>query len=589
MNIRNFCIIAHIDHGKSTLADRLLEITGTVEARQMKTQLLDQMDLERERGITIKLQPVTMNYKGYQLNLIDTPGHVDFTYEVSRSLAAVEAAILLVDSTQGIEAQTIANLYLALEQNLTIIPVINKIDLPASQVEQTAAAIRQLLGSDEKPIAVSAKTGANVEEILKAVIERVPEPKIHADNKLSSLIFDSVFDEFVGVVAYIRVFGGEIKPGDQIICSATRTKATVLEVGKFSPARYKKDKLVAGEIGYVVTGMKDLRALAVGDTITLEKDEADRLPGYRKVNPMVFASIFPKDGDDFEQLRSALEKLRLNDSALIYEPEVSQALGFGFRCGFLGLLHVDIVRERLSREYNLELVLTPPSVAYKVNLTNGTQITISGPRELPDPSSIKSVEEPYVALDVVTPATNVGAIMTLSQDHRGVYKTTEYLDGGRVILKYDMPLSMILTEFYDKLKSASAGFASMNYEIKDYREADVVKMEILVADEEVEALASIAYRDQAMQVGRQITAKLKDVLPRQQFVIKIQARVGGKIVASEHLSALRKDVTAKLYGGDVTRKRKLLEKQKKGKKKMASMGSVDIPADAFWAVLKRDR
>lgn len=589
MNIRNFCIIAHIDHGKSTLADRLLEITGTVDSRQMKAQLLDQMDLEREKGITIKLQPVTMNYKGYQLNLIDTPGHVDFTYEVSRSLAAVEAAILLVDSTQGIEAQTIANLYLALEQNLTIIPVINKIDLPASQVEQTATAIKQLLGSDERPIPVSAKTGVNVEEILKAVIDRVPEPKKYDDERLRALIFDSVFDEYVGVVAYLRVFTGEIKPGDQIICSATKTKATVLEVGKFSPNRTKKEKLLAGEIGYVITGTKDLRALAVGDTITLEKNPSERLPGYKKVNPMVFASIFPKDGDAFEQLRSALEKLQLNDSALISEPEVSQALGFGFRCGFLGLLHVDIVRERLSREYNLELVLTPPSVAYKVTLTNGEQITISGPRELPDVANIKLVEEPYVSLDVVTPAENVGAIMTLSQDHRGIYKTTEYLDGGRVILKYDMPLAMILTDFYDKIKSASAGFASMNYEIKDYRQADVVKMDILVAEEEVEALALITYRDQAYQVGRQVVTKLKDVLPRQQFVIKIQARVGGKVIASEHLSALRKDVTAKLYGGDVTRKRKLLEKQKKGKKKMASMGSVDIPADAFWAVLRRDR
>lgn len=588
MKTRNFCIIAHIDHGKSTLADRLLEITKTVDPRQMKSQLLDQMDLEREKGITIKLQPVTMNYEGYQLNLIDTPGHVDFTYEVSRSLAAVEAAILLVDSTQGIEAQTIANLFLALEQNLVIIPVINKIDLPASQVEQTVTAIKQLLGSDEKPIPVSAKTGQNVEEILRAVIERVPEPKVNSENKLSALIFDSVYDEYVGVVAYIRIFGGQIKPGDQIICGATKTKATVLEVGKFSPKRNKKDKLEAGEIGYVITGTKDLRSMAVGDTITLESDPGQTLPGYRQVNPMVFASIFPKDGDAFEQLRSALEKLRLNDSALIYEPEVSPALGFGFRCGFLGLLHVDIVRERLSREYDLDLVLTPPSVAYNITLTNEDKKTISSPRELPDPSVIKLVEEPYVILDIVTPTANIGSIMSLSQDHRGIYKTTEYLEGDRVILKYEMPLAMILTDFYDKLKSVSAGFASMNYEIIDYRPADVVKMDILVAEEEVESLSLITYRDQIFQIGRQIVAKLKDVLPKQQFVIKIQARAGGKIIASERISALRKDVTAKLYGGDVTRKRKLLEKQKKGKKKMAGMGKVDIPADAFWAILKRD-
>lgn len=588
MKIRNFCIIAHIDHGKSTLADRLLEITKTVDPRQMKSQLLDQMDLEREKGITIKLQPVTMNYNGYQLNLIDTPGHVDFTYEVSRSLAAVEAAILLVDSTQGIEAQTIANLFLALEQNLTIIPVINKIDLPASQVDLTVTAIKQLLGSDEKPIPVSAKTGENVEEILKAVIERVPEPKVNSDNKLSALIFDSVYDEFVGVISYIRIFGGQIKPGDQIICGATKTRATVLEVGKFSPKRNKKDKLEVGEIGYVITGTKDLRAMAVGDTITLEKDPGQTLPGYRQVNPMVFASIFPKDGDVFEQLRSALEKLRLNDSALVYEPEVSPALGFGFRCGFLGLLHVDIVRERLSREYDLDLVLTPPSVAYNITLTNNEQKTISSPRELPDSSVLRLVEEPYVILDVVTPSANIGAIMSLAQDHRGIYKTTEYLEGDRVILKYEMPLSMILTDFYDKLKSVSAGFASMNYEVIDYRPADVVKMDILVAEDEVESLSLITYRDQIFQIGRQIVGKLKDVLPKQQFVIKIQARVGGKIIASERISALRKDVTAKLYGGDVTRKRKLLEKQKKGKKKMAGMGRVDIPADAFWAILKRD-
>jgi GTP-binding protein LepA len=589
MKIRNFCIIAHIDHGKSTLADRFLEITKTVSQRLMKNQILDQMDLERERGITIKLQPVTMNYNGYQLNLIDTPGHVDFTYEVSRSLAAVEAAILLVDASQGIEAQTIANLYLAVEQNLIIIPVINKIDLPAAQISATEQAIKQLLGNNEPVICVSAKTGLNVEEILKAVINRVPEPRLSHDNNLSCLIFDSFYDEFVGVVAYIRLFSGTLKAGDKIVCVASKTHATVLEVGKFTPARKKIDKLQAGEIGYVITGTKDLRTMAVGDTITSASQPGQSLSGYKKVVPMVYASIFPKDGDAFVQLRSALEKLSLNDSALVFEPEVSQALGFGFRCGFLGLLHVDIIKERLSREYNLELILTPPLVAYKIRLTNEENATINSPRELPSPEQVKEILEPYVILDIVAPASSVGSIISLAQDHRGLYKTTEYLSSDRVILKYEIPLAMILTDFYDKLKSASAGFASMNYEVLDYRPADVVKMDILVAEEEIESLSLIVYRDQAFTVGRQITAKLKTVLPRQQFVVKIQARVGNKIIASEHLSALRKDVTAKLYGGDVTRKRKLLEKQKKGKKKMAGRGRVDIPTDAFWAVLRRDK
>ncbi|KKT92552.1 MAG: Elongation factor 4 [Parcubacteria group bacterium GW2011_GWF2_45_11] len=586
--IRNFCIIAHIDHGKSTLADRFLEITKTVEKRNMKDQLLDRMDLERERGITIKLQPVRMDYQGYILNLIDTPGHVDFTYEVSRSLAAVEAAILLVDATQGVEAQTVANLYLALEQNLTIIPVINKIDLPAAHPQQVKKEIVNLLGcAEEEIIEVSAKTGQNVEKVLQAVIKQTPQPSGEVAGKVQALIFDSTFDEYKGVVTYVRLKNGQLHPGDRISFIGTQAASEVLEVGYFKPDYQKSAALVAGEIGYIVTGLKDLEKARVGDTITLVKDPGQSLGGYKVVKPMVYAGIFCQEGDEYPRLRDGIEKLKLNDSALFFEPENSPALGFGFRCGFLGLLHLEIVQERLRREYGLDLVITTPSVAYKVTKSTGEEITIHSPQELPDQNYISAIMEPYMIIDIITPKDYIGEIMTLIQEKRGEYKNTEYLDENRVILHYHIPLASILVDFYDSLKSLSSGYASLNYEFLEYRPADVVRMDILVSDELVEALATIVYEDSAHQVGKKIVNALKNVLPKQQFVLKIQAAVGGKIIAAERISALRKDVTAKLYGGDVTRKRKLLEKQKKGKKRMLKSGKVDIPQEAYMAVLKR--
>jgi len=586
--IRNFCIIAHIDHGKSTLADRFLEVTGTIDARKMTNQLLDRMDLERERGITIKLQPVRMDYKGYILNLIDTPGHVDFTYEVSRSLAAVESAILLVDATQGIEAQTVANLYLAMEQNLEIIPVINKIDLPAARPDVVKKEIAGLLGcSPESILEVSAKTGKNVAAVLDAIIERTAPPTVDKDDKVSALIFDSEFNEYKGVVAYIRLMSGSLTAGDKVLFLATNTISEVLEVGYFKPDYQKTTTLFSGEIGYLVTGMKDLSKVRVGDTVTLEKNPAKSLHGYKVVKPMVFAGIFCQEGDDYQKLREAIEKLKLNDSSLSYELENSSALGFGFRCGFLGLLHLEIFQERLRREYNLDLVITTPSVAYQVIDKNGKLTLIHSPQELPDPSQIQEILEPYVKIDVVTPKEYIGSLMKLVQEKRGEYQNTEYLDEERVILHYHIPLSAILVDFYDGLKSASSGYASLNYEFLEYRPADVVRLDILVAEDMVESLSSIVYRDAAFIAGKRIVTALKDVIDKQQFVIKIQAAVGGKIVASERISAVRKDVTAKLYGGDVTRKRKLLEKQKKGKKKMMATGKVKIPQSAFLAILKR--
>ncbi len=591
--IRNFCIIAHIDHGKSTLADRMLEITGTVEKRKMKEQILDQMDLERERGITIKLQPVCMEYNGYKLNLIDTPGHVDFGYEVSRSLAAVEGAVILVDATQGIQAQTLANLYLALEQNLFIIPVINKIDLPAAQVDQTKKEIVKLLGCQTADIICSsAKTGQGVEEILELIVKKIPAP-VQKENisHLKALIFDSNYDEYRGVVAYIRVFNGSIKKGEKIALVATGAKSEALDVGVFKPEYKSTGELSTGEIGYLITGFKEVGECRVGDTITLDKfsKEVKPLKGYAEVKPMVFAGIFPHEGNEFEELREAISKLKLNDASLSYEPEQSEALGFGFRCGFLGLLHLEIFQERLRREYGLDLIVTVPSVAYQVLKKNKEEIIIRSPQKLPDVTEIEKIEEPWVKLDIITPKDYLGAVMSLVQDRRGIYKNTEFLDEHRAILHYEIPMVAILTDFYDKIKSVSSGYASINYEYYDYRPADVIKLDILVAEDIVEALATIVYRNEAFRRGKEIVKTLKDTLPKQMFVLKLQAAIGGKIIAAERLSAMRKDVTAKLYGGDVSRKRKLLEKQKKGKKKMmaAGKGSVDIPADTFIKILKK--
>ncbi|MDD5290502.1 MAG: translation elongation factor 4 [Patescibacteria group bacterium] len=607
-NIRNFCIIAHIDHGKSTLADRMLEITGTIEKRKMKEQFLDRMDIERERGITIKLQPVTMEYNGYVLNLIDTPGHVDFSYEVSRSLAAVEGAVLLVDATQGIQAQTLANLFLAMEQDLAIIPVVNKIDLPAADIGKTKGEIIKLIGCNEKEIILaSGKTGQGVEEILEAVVKHVPAPgtspltpplirggeqKGRGIEILRALIFDSNYDEYRGVVAHVRVMDGEIKKGDKIYLMATKARSEALDIGIFKPEYKSTGKLEAGEIGYIVTGFKNVSECRVGDTVSnLKSVESglEPLHGYKEVKPMVFAGVFPREGSDFQDLREAMEKLKLNDAALTYEPESSEALGFGFRCGFLGLLHLEIFQERLRREYNLALIVTLPSVAYKVHKTNGEEIIIRTPQKLPDQAEIKQVEEPWVSLDIVTPKDYIGAVMELAQDKRGAYKNTEYLEKDTVILHYEIPMAAILTDFYDKIKSISSGYASINYDYLDYRPADVVKMDILVAEDIVEALSMIVYRDEAFREGKKIVETLKETLPKQMFVLKMQAAIGGKVIAAERLSAMRKDVTAKLYGGDVSRKRKLLEKQKKGKKKMmaAGKGSVEIPPEAFVKILKR--
>ena len=591
-NIRNFCIIAHIDHGKSTLADRLLELTGTIEPRKMTNQILDRLDLERERGITIKLTPVRLKYRGYELNLIDTPGHVDFSYEVSRSLAAVEGAILLVDATQGIQAQTLANLYLAIEQNLVIIPVVNKIDLPAAEVEKTKGEIVKLLGcSSEEIICISAKTGEGVIEILDRIIKVVPAPAGEESKPLRALIFDSNYDKYRGVVAYIRVFDGVIHQGEKIKLLATGAVSEALEVGFFDPNYHKSRELQAGEIGYVVTNFHEVSECRVGDTLTLEKEAQKIIPlkGYTEVKPMVFAGVFPKEGDAFENLREAMGRLKLNDAALVYEPEQSQALGYGFRCGFLGLLHLEIFQERLRREFNLDLIVTVPSVAYKIYRRNGDEPeVIRSPQQLPSGAEIDHIEEPWIRLDIITPKNYLGAVMKLAQEKRGVYRNTEYLDETRVILHYEMPLSMILTDFYDKLKSLTSGYGSINYEMLDYRRAEVVRLDIMVADHIVEPLATIVYRDEAFKRGKEIVTTLKESLPREMFVIKLQAVIGGQIIAAERISALRKDVTAKLYGGDVTRKRKLLEKQRQGKKKMMALGrgQVDIPSEVFVKLLK---
>lgn len=599
-NIRNFCIIAHIDHGKSTLADRLLEFTGTVEKRNMQDQLLDSMDLERERGITIKLTPVRMDYTllstQYILNLIDTPGHVDFNYEVSRSLAAVEGAILLVDATQGVQAQTIGNLYLAIEQNLTIIPVINKIDMPIANVEKTREEIINLIGCKPEDILLaSGKTGQGVPEIIGAIISRVPPPQKNIDKPPRALIFDSMFNEYKGVVASVRVMDGEMKKGDKICLMSTSAYAEILEIGYYTPKFKPAEKLFSGEIGYIVTGLKEVRECRVGDTITTTHTDKklsakNPLPGYREVKPMVFAGIFPKEGDGYQELRDAIDKLKLSDSALIYEPEHSHALGFGFRCGFLGMLHLDIFQERLRREHNLEIVITVPSVAYKVGKTNKEEITIHSPQEMPDQANIDHVSEPWMKLDVITPKDFVGNVMGLVSERKGKYLTTEYLSTGsdqRALLHYEIPLASLITDFYDKLKTVTSGYASMNYEFLNYEPTDVVKLDILVAEEPVEALTTLVWRDYAYKVGKKIVESLKESLPKQQFVLKIQAAVGGKVIAAEKLSAYRKDVLAKMSGGDYTRKMKLLQKQKKGKERMLSHGKIDIPTETYLAVLKR--
>lgn len=603
--IRNFCIIAHIDHGKSTLADRFLELTNTVEERKMRGQLLDQMELEQERGITIKLQPVRMEYKGVELNLIDTPGHVDFSYEVSRSLAAVEGAVLLVDAAQGVQAQTIANLYLAIEQGLEIIPVMNKIDLPAANPEKVAEEIIALLGCEREDIlSCSAKTGVGVEAVLDKVIEKVPEPKQANKEPLRALIFDSFYDEFKGVIAYVRVFEGSLKKDDEVLFYATKADTKVLDVGALKPQLTSTGTIDAGEIGYVVTGLKDIAMCRVGDTIVLNKSTVEPLEGYNEARPMVYAGIFTKEGDEYNALRDAIDKLKLNDAGLSTEPENSAVLGFGFRCGFLGLLHLEIFAERLRREYDLELVITTPSVAYRVVQQENSKIAstikseqivapntfiMKNPNEFPDPGVIESIEEPIMNLDVICPKDYIGNVMTLVQDHRGAYLTTEYIGEDRVAIHYRMPLAMLIVDFYDKLKSVTSGYGSMNYEFFEYRKADLQKLNIIVADDPVEALSTIVYKDSAFQTGKKIVHALKNTIPRQQFVIKIQAAIGGKVIAAERLSALRKDVTAKLYGGDYSRRKKLLEKQKKGKKKMMAMGKgkVNIPQEAFLAVMKR--
>ena len=610
-NIRNFCIIAHIDHGKSTLADRLLEFTGTVARRDMENQLLDSMDLERERGITIKLTPVRMNYKpthpypaqagnndGYVINLIDTPGHVDFNYEVSRSLAAVEGAVLLVDASQGVQAQTIGNLYLAIEQNLTIIPVINKIDMPNANIEKTRAEIVHLLGcKPEEIILASGKTGQGVENILQAIIDKVPPPTDTADKPTRALIFDSVYNDYKGVITSVRVVDGELKKGDKIFLIGTRTPAEVLEVGYYKPKFHPTDKIHNGEIGYCITGLKDLKDCRVGDTITTYKKKEEEkdihtlaLPGYKEVKPMVYAGIFPKEGDDYQELRDAIDKLKLNDASLFYEPEHSLALGFGFRCGFLGLLHLDIFQERLNREYNLEIIITVPSVAYRIVSNTGQEKTIHSPQEMPDPNHIEQILEPWMKLDVITPKDYVGNVMGLVSERKGKYINTEYLSTGndqRAMLHYEIPLASLITDFYDKLKTVTSGYASMNYEFIEYQPTDVVRLDIIVAEEQVEALATLVWRDYAYKTGKTIVESLKESLPKQQFVLKIQAAIGGKVIASERLSALRKDVIETMSGGDYTRKQKLLQKQKKGKKRMLTHGKIDIPPETYLAVLKR--
>ncbi|MCD4913525.1 elongation factor 4 [Enterococcus faecium] len=593
--IRNFSIIAHIDHGKSTLADRILEMTHTVTSREMQDQLLDSMDLERERGITIKLNAVELNYTAkngetYIFHLIDTPGHVDFTYEVSRSLAACEGAVLVVDAAQGIEAQTLANVYLALDNDLEILPVINKIDLPAADPERVRQEIEDVIGIDaSEAVLASAKSGIGIEDILEQIVEYVPAPSGDLDAPLKALIFDSIYDSYRGVVLNVRITDGMVKPGDKIKLMSNGKTFDVTEVGVFSPKAVARDFLMVGDVGYITASIKTVQDTRVGDTVTLaDNPAAEALPGYRKMNPMVYCGLYPIDTSRYNDLREALEKLQLNDAALQFEPETSQALGFGFRCGFLGLLHMDVVQERLEREFNLELTTTAPSVIYHVNKTDGTTATVDNPADFPEPVTIQDVEEPFVKAQIMVPNDFVGAVMELSQRKRGEFITMDYLDDYRVNVVYNIPLSEIVFDFFDKLKSSTKGYASLDYEMSGYQKSKLVKMDILLNGEKVDALSFIVHRDFAYERGKAIVEKLKKLIPRQQFEVPIQAAIGQKIVARSDIKALRKNVLAKCYGGDVSRKRKLLEKQKEGKKRMKQIGSVEVPQEAFMAVLKMD-
>ena len=595
-HIRNFSIIAHIDHGKSTLADRLIEMTGVLSKREMESQVLDNMDIERERGITIKSQAVRMLYKAkdgqeYEFNLIDTPGHVDFNYEVSRSLAACDGAILVVDSSQGVEAQTLANVYLAIDNNLEILPVINKIDLPNARPQEVKDEIEEIIGipAQDAPC-ISAKSGLNVEEVLERIVTDIPAPTGDENAALKCLIFDSLYDNYKGAIAYVRVKDGTVKVGDEILLMAAKKKFVVTEVGYFEPGEYiPSNKLQAGEVGYIAASIKNLSDIRVGDTITLaDKPAPEPLPGYKKVNPIVYCGLYPMDGSDYENLKIALEKLKLNDAALEYEQETSAALGFGFRCGFLGLLHLEIIEERLDREFDLSLITTSPSVIYKVHKTNGEVIDLYNPSELPMPNEISYIEEPFVTAEILTPKDYVGGIMEICQNRRGIYVDMKYLDQNRVTLIYELPLNEIIYDFFDNLKSKTKGYASFDYEFKEYRRSELVKLDIWVNGESVDALSFIVHKDMAYDKGKKMVEKLKTVIPRHLFTIPIQAVIGGKIIARETISAMRKDVLAKCYGGDITRKKKLLEKQKRGKKKMREIGNVEIPQEAFLSVLKLD-
>jgi GTP-binding protein LepA len=587
-HIRNFCVIAHVDHGKTTLSDRLLENTGTVPLRQMRDQLLDSMELEREHGITIKARAVRMTWRDHELNLIDTPGHVDFTYEVSRSLAACEGAVLLVDASQGIEAQTLANAYLAVEQGLEVIPAINKIDLPNIDLGVVREELRSTLGfRDDEILLVSGKTGAGVEELLDAVVARVPPPNGDTEAPLRALIFDSHYDAYKGVVAHVRVCDGALRAGDRIRLMATDRESELLELGIFGPDPRPIDRLGTGEVGYVATGLKAVADCRVGDTLTLAAHPAKMaLPGYRPAKPMVFAGFYPSNAQDYPLLKDAMEKLRLNDASLVYEPETSQALGFGFRAGFLGLLHLEIVQERLEREYDVDLIATSPSVEYRVITQKGAEVPIDNPAMLPDPGSITEIREPWMKVSIIVPSEHVGPVMELAQTKRASLVDMSYVDPTRAMLKYDMPLSEVIVDFYDQLKSSSRGYASLDYEFAEYRAADLVRVDILVSGTRVDALSIITHRDRAPYAGRTLVNKLRGLIPKQLFDVRIQAAIGGKVVASETVKAKRKDVLAKCYGGDITRKRKLLEKQKEGKKRMKMVGQVEIPQEAFLAVLR---
>lgn len=588
--IRNFCIIAHIDHGKSTLADRLLEMTGTVLKRDMKSQLLDKMDLEREKGITIKLAPVRMDYEGYQLNLIDTPGHVDFSYEVSRSLEACEGAILVVDASQGIQAQTLANVYLAIAADLKIIPVLNKLDLPAADVPRVTAEVISLLGCDESEILhISAKTGEGVQQVLDSVIKNISPPNGSDVNKTRALIFDSYYDDYRGVILYVRVVDGEISKGKDIKMIGTKSSGLALEVGHLSPHMNQDPKLVSGEIGYVVTNLKSTREAKVGDTVTLlDNPASEQLPGYKEVKPFVYAGIFPESNEYYAELKDAIEKLALSDSALQFEPENSPVLGFGVRVGFLGLLHMDIVKERLEREYNLSLIVTNPSTDYHVTLLNGEEIDIKSASDLPDPAKISSIAEPWIKGEIVVPKEYVGGVIQLISSKRGVQTGLSYVDAQLALVAFDAPLANLLTDFYDQLKSVTSGYGSFNYELADYRVEDLVRVDFYVASEIVGALSVMAHKSEAEALGRETVSKLKDVIPRQNFKVALQAAIGGRFIAREDISAFRKDVISGLYGGDVSRKKKVLAKQKKGKERLKRFGKVDIPAEAFTVMLKRD-